>query len=293
MSDHDHKIEIDPVSGYGTTGHDWAGIKELNRPFPKLVLWALGLTFTYSVIAWILLPAWPVGRDGTPGLLKLDQGVIAMEDFARIEDSRQDWMGRFASDDYAALAADAGLMATAMPAAERLFADNCAACHGAEGRGGPGYPVLSDGYWLWGGTPDQIAETIRVGINAEDLDTRIAEMAAYDWMSFDERTALAHYVAGLKDGTADQGSPAATVFAENCASCHGDGGVGGLEVGAPSLTDGSVIFGQDEATVMDILRHGRRSVMPAWAGRLSDADINLLTVYVAGLDQGAEGQVAE
>jgi cytochrome c oxidase cbb3-type subunit 3 len=61
--------EVDPVSGYDTTGHDWGGIKELNRPFPKVALIALALTVVYSVVSWVLLPAWPLGRDYTRGML--------------------------------------------------------------------------------------------------------------------------------------------------------------------------------------------------------------------------------
>lgn len=35
-TNHPHRPEIDPVSGYETTGHDWGGIRELNTPFPKI-----------------------------------------------------------------------------------------------------------------------------------------------------------------------------------------------------------------------------------------------------------------
>lgn len=285
MSD-PHPREVDPVTGYDTTGHDWNGIKELNTPFPKLVIWALVLTFAYSVIAWILLPAWPLGRDYTRGLLGLDQGAEAEAGYRDLVAERQDWMARFARTDLATLQSDAALTEIAMPAARRLFADNCAACHGTAGQGGPGFPVLADATWLWSGDPEEIAVTIRHGINAEDPDTRIAEMPVFDWLERPERSALARFVAGLHDGTADKASPAATLFAENCTSCHGDNGEGGLDVGAPSLIDSAVIYGQDPATVMDILWHGRRGVMPAWGARLSDAEINLLTLYVAGLGDG-------
>lgn len=280
---HTGNREIDPVTGYDTTGHDWGGITELNTAFPKIVIWALALTFLYSVAAWILLPAWPLGRDYTRGLLGLDQGREAMAGFHELAGERQDWISRFDGGDFAALRSDAGLMRQAMPAAKRLYADNCAACHGTGGGGGPGFPVLADGYWLWSGDPAAIAETIRFGINAEHPDTRIAEMPSFDWMDRADRTALAHYVARLPDGATDAGGAAATLFAENCAACHGEGGKGGLEIGAPSLADASVIYGQDVETVFETLAHGRRGVMPAWSGRLSQAEINLLAVYVAGL----------
>lgn len=282
MSD-PHDREVDPLTGYDTTGHDWNGIKELNTPFPKLVIWALALSFLYSVIAWILLPAWPLGRDYTRGLWGLDQGKEAVAGYRSLETGRTVWLDRFANPDFAALHADAGLMAEAMPAARRLFADNCAACHGTEGMGGPGFPVLADDYWLWSGDPKEVATTIRHGINANDPDTRVAEMPAFDWMDASQRSELAQYVSGLRDGTADPKSPAAGLFADNCTSCHGEGGKGGLGVGAPSLTDKSVIYGQDPATVLQTLRHGRQGEMPDWHVRLSEPQINLLALYVTGL----------
>lgn len=43
-----------------------------------------------------------------------------------------------------------------------LFEENCAACHGAEGKGGRefGAPNLTDAIWLYGGTPETIRQTI-------------------------------------------------------------------------------------------------------------------------------------
>ena len=43
----------------------------------------------------------------------------------------------------------------AMAIGERLFANNCATCHGADARGSKGFPNLTDGDWLWGGTPEK------------------------------------------------------------------------------------------------------------------------------------------
>lgn len=278
---------IDPVSGYDTTGHDWGGITELNTAFPKIVIWALIVTHVYAVIAWILLPAWPTGNSYTPGLLGLDQGEQAIEGYQNLTDNRQNWMSRFESAEFDALQSDDALMAVAMPAASRLFADNCAACHGTNGEGGPGFPALTDDAWLWSGDPEEIALTLHHGINTEDPDTRYAEMPAFDWMDRSERASLAQFVADLPDGSVDLESPAGILFTENCSSCHGEAGEGGLEIGAPSLTDTSVIYGQDVDTVMATLKQGRMGVMPAWSGRLSEAEINLLTVYVARLGDDA------
>jgi len=49
------------------------------------------------------------------------------------------------------------------PAGAQLFADNCAACHGAGGEGSPmmGAPALNDAIWLFGGTEAEVTRQIR------------------------------------------------------------------------------------------------------------------------------------
>lgn len=281
---HTGNREIDPVTGYDTTGHDWGGIRELNTPFPRIATVALVLTVIYSIVTWILLPAWPLGRDYTRGILGLEQGAMARQGADAMAEIRQEWLAAFENaPNFAALEDDSALMARAMPAAGRLYRDSCALCHGAEGGGGPNFPVLNDTYWLWAGDPATIAETITMGINSDHPETRYAEMPSFDWMERAERLAVAEYVAALPSGNADHASEGAVLFEENCAACHAEQGVGGLMNGAPSLSDAAVIYGQDVATVMATLRHGRAGVMPYWSNRFSDAEINLLALYVSRL----------
>ncbi|WP_112320297.1 cytochrome-c oxidase, cbb3-type subunit III [Oceanibium sediminis] len=287
---HTGNREIDPVTGYDTTGHDWGGIRELNTPFPKVALIALVLTFAYSLVAWVLLPTWPLGRDYTRGILGLDQQEMAEEQLRALTALRADWLARFEDPDFGALADDDALMAVAMPAADRLYRDNCAACHGGDGGGGPGYPVLRDEHWLWGGAPPDIALTLQVGINAEHPETRLAQMPAFDWMERGERLALSDYVASLPSGAADPDSPGVPLFAENCVACHGDGGAGGLLNGAPSLTDAATIYGQDVQRIMETLWQGRQGHMPQWSDRLDKAEINALALYVARMSAEEGGE---
>lgn len=283
--------ETDPVTGYETTGHDWNGIRELNSPLPRVVLWSLILGAVYCVVSWVLLPTWPLGRDYTRGLLGIDQTAQARADHALIAAGRDGWEARFAGGDFDALAADDRLMALVRPAAARLFADNCAACHGEggqgrDGRGGTGFPSLADGDWLWYPDPADIAEVLRVGINSDHPDTFYAQMPAFGRDGMLERAEidlLAAHVAALPSGAADPDDPAAMLFADNCAGCHGDGGTGGLGSGAPSLTDAGWIYGGGESAIRATLTDGRAGVMPAWEGRLSPAEINLLALYVADL----------
>lgn len=56
---------------------------------------------------------------------------------------------------------------------EKLWRDNCAKCHGADGSGNtPAYmgnsaADLTDDYWKHGGAPEDIANTIRDGVFGE------------------------------------------------------------------------------------------------------------------------------
>ncbi len=49
------------------------------------------------------------------------------------------------------------------------FATYCAACHGVEGKGNHllGAPNLTNGIWLYGGSKEQIAQTLRAGRNGQ------------------------------------------------------------------------------------------------------------------------------
>lgn len=289
-----HGQEIDPFTGHETTGHEWNGIKELNTPFPRIALWALILAVGYSVIAWVLLPAWPTGKSYTPGLLGLTETTQAETELAHLDALRSGWVERFAEGDFQAIQADPALMALARPEAARLFADNCAACHGAngqghDGRGGIGFPALSDPVKLWSSEPADIAETIRVGINSAHDETNVSEMPAFgrdEMLTPEEIDALVPYVVALAAGTADPDSPAATLFADNCASCHGEGGEGGVGVGAPALAHHHWIYGGEPAQIRKTIWNGRKGEMPAWEGRLTAAERNMLALYVLELTDG-------
>ena len=75
--------ERDPHTGYMTTGHEWNGIKELNTPVPRVVYFFLIVTALFSVIYWVLMPAWPLGLTYTKGLLGIDQRTTVTESLKR------------------------------------------------------------------------------------------------------------------------------------------------------------------------------------------------------------------
>jgi cytochrome c oxidase cbb3-type subunit 3 len=54
-------------------------------------------------------------------------------------------------------------------AGEKHYNMYCVACHGPEAKGNPmmGAPNLTNGIWLYGGTEEQIATTLRNGRNGQ------------------------------------------------------------------------------------------------------------------------------
>ena len=173
-----------------------------------------------------------------------------------------------------------------------VFGDNCAPCHGSGGAGAKGYPNLNDDDWLWGGTLDQIMQTIQFGARSGHPKTHESAMLAFGKegvLKKDQIVTVANYVRSLSGLPTSRGYDAAAgakIFADNCTACHGENAKGNQELGAPDLTDKIWLYGSDEATLVETITNGRAGVMPAWVGRLDPSTIKALTVYVHSLGGG-------
>lgn len=278
----------DPHSGHKLTGHEWNGITELNTPVPRAVYFFLIIAVAFSLVYWVLMPAWPVGTTYTKGVLGVDQRTTVAALLKRAALDRETWTRRIEAESYQKIQADPQLMAIVRETGHRLFGDNCAACHGIDARGQQGFPNLTTTSWLWGGDPQTIAETIRVGINSAHPDSRVSQMPAFgrdQMLPQADIEKVVPYVLSLS-GHAPAGTPAAmltagkAVFATNCAVCHGDAGQGKTEVGAPNLTDKFWIYGGDLETVFTTVWGGRQGHMPTWDGRLSALERKILALYL-------------
>lgn len=284
------KKHRDPVTGHQITGHEWNGITELNTPVPKIVWLSIAVTIFWSLIIWVLMPAWPFINGYTKGVLGVDQREQVEADVHAARQSRSDWVGKIEAARPEDILADPEMMEKVRNIGHQLFGDNCAACHGQDAGGGPGFPSLTDQAWLWGGEADSIMETMRVGINARHPDTRVAQMLAFGRdgiLSRNEIRAVTTHVQSLS-GQAKSDAKGAEIFAENCASCHQDDGTGSVVLGAPDLTDKFWIYGGDKAAIIKTVSDGRNGVMPAWEDRLSPADRKILTTYI--LDKREDGK---
>ena len=87
---------------------------------------------------------------------------VAVE-LANLEKIRGDKMVALGAASLAEIEKDPALLALARARGKTVFGDNCAPCHGSGGAGAKGYPNLNDDEWLWGGTLDQIMQTIQFG----------------------------------------------------------------------------------------------------------------------------------
>jgi cytochrome c oxidase cbb3-type subunit III len=149
----EHEPPRDGITGYLTTGHEWNGITELNTPVPRAVYFFLTVASLFSLGYWVLMPAWPLGDTYTKGLLGNDQRKIVAASLKAAALDRDTWTKKIADQSYSAIQASPALMADVRETGHALFGNNCAACHGVDAKGGPGFPNLTTSSWLWGGKP--------------------------------------------------------------------------------------------------------------------------------------------
>ena len=288
----EQRPQIDAVTGTATTGHEWDGIRELNTPLPRWWLWLFYATIIWSIGYWIVYPSWPLVSSYTKGTFGWQSREAIVTDLEQLKVQRGPLMQQLASASPQEIAGNPQLLDFARAVGKTAFADNCAPCHGAGGGGAKGYPNLVDDEWLWGGSFDAIAQTLRAGIRSSHPDTRPGTMPAFGRDGIPKRLdidAVAEYVRSLSGMPVAANADlklGAKVFAENCAVCHGEKGTGKRELGAPNLTDAIWLYGPDKQSIVDGLINGRGAVMPAWAGRLDDTTIKALTVYVHALGGG-------
>ena len=275
-----------------STGHVWDGIEEYDNPLPRWWLWTFYATIAYALVYMVLYPAWPLLSQATPGVLGASsRGDVAAE-IQRFADANAPVRARLENADLTAITADPELNQYATSAGAAVFRTWCAQCHGSGAAGvqASGYPNLLDDDWLWGGDITNIHTTITHGIrNTTDPDARYSEMPKYgELLSADEIGQVVQHVLALSGQDHDAGLAEAgvTLFADNCAACHGDAGLGNRELGAPNLTDAIWLYGGGTAALTETVTNARFGVMPNWNTRLSEADMRSVSVYVHGLGGG-------
>ena len=253
-----------------TTGHAHDGIEELDNPLPAWWFYMFVLTIVWGVGYLIIYP----GMGNFPGLLGWTSTGQYEREMAAAEERYRDMRDRYLAMPVEEIAQDPAVRKMGM----RLFSNNCAQCHGADGKGAYGFPNLTDDDWLYGGTPEAIKTTL--------VNGRRAAMPAWGDILGDQGIIeVTQHLLALNGRDADEAQAAKgkTRFATYCAACHGPEGKGNQALGAPNLTNGIWLYGGSEEQIAHTLRAGRNGVMPAFEGTLSEDKIHILTAYVYGL----------
>lgn len=245
-------------------------LREGDAEPPKWWYFLFIAVLVFSCVYLVLYP----GLGGWRGVLNWTQFGQYKQAEAYYEEQYGEERRRWAEAPFAELAADDSAMQTAA----RLFADNCAACHGRDGRGQADmFPDLTDGVWQWGGGEEAVYESVLSGrlaampSQAAVLGGESASAAAADYV----RT-----LSGLSE-PAEGHEKAAAQFMQVCAACHGADGKGNPELGAPDLTDGVWLYGNSRGAILHSITHGRAGEMPAQGKRLGKARSRLLAAWLA------------
>jgi len=259
-----------PADPEQTTGHAADCIEEYDNPLPYW--WFLMFLFTLIFGVGYLI--------AYPGMGNF-KGVLGWTQVGQWQESVDAAEEKFGAMRYRYLAMPLEEVAQdpqAQKMGQRMFANNCAQCHGADANGSYGFPNLADGDWLWGANPKDIKSTIS--------DGRRAAMPSWGPMLGDDGVRdVAAYVLRLNgrdvdDAHADAGK---AQFDTLCVACHGSDATGNPMFGAPNLTNGIWLYGGEDEEIMHSIRSGRNGVMPAHSEMLSEDKIHLIAAYVYSL----------
>ena len=278
-----------------TTGHSWDGIEEFDNPLPRWWLWIFYATIIWSVVYWVLYPAWPLVRGATAGVLGYSSRADVDAEISAVDQANQVWYNQLMDTNLDDVASNAELQRFAVNAGAAVFRAQCSQCHGAGANGlrpGSGFPNLLDDEWMWGGTMDDIVQTVTYGIRNEDFpDTRYSEMPSFgrdQLLTEDQINEVVQHVLALSGQPHDNALATAgeQVFLDNCASCHGDNGAGDTFVGAPALNNAIWLYGGTEADIRATVTNAHFGIMPGFANRLPEAQIRAVAAYVHQLGGG-------
>lgn len=292
-----------------TTGHAWDGdLQEFNNPIPNWWLWGFYATVFFAVIYWVLYPTFPIGNTYTKGVMNdityttadgkektthWNTRALLMKEMQEAREMQKPYLDKISKASYQQIATNKEQSSFAYSAAKVLFADNCAACHQAGGAGVMVmYPNLADDAWLWGGSYEQIEKTIRDGRKGAmpGFKGRLNEVQLDN---------VAEYVLSMSGHKVNKSKAAngKSIFegAGTCAACHTPAGTGQFAMGSANLTDkvwtvadvpGASSLEDKKAAIKSVISSGISRDMPAWQGRLSDAEIKMLSFYVHQLSGG-------
>ena len=259
-----------PVPEGETTGHVWDGdVIEGNNPLPRWWLGLFWLTIVFTVVFCIAYPSF-----GDFSLTGWSQEGQYEEEVAAAEAVYGEIFAGFAARPVEALATDAA----ALSAGRNLFVNNCATCHGSDGRGARGFPNLTDSEWQWGGDTAQIVASITNG--------RTGVMPPLGTSMGEENVELVvDYVQSLagREVAANRVEAGQAPYLTYCSACHGANGEGNELLGSMPLNNEIWRYGSGASAIRDAINNGRTGEMPRQEPILGADRIHVLAAYVLSL----------
>ncbi len=260
-----------------TTGHVWdEDLQEFSNPLPSWWRWLFYITIVFSLFYLAMYPGLGTyqGQFGWSSTGQYDG------EMKKADDQYGPIFKKFQSQDIRAVAANS----EAKEMGQRLFLTYCSQCHGSDAKGARGFPNLTDNDWLFGGTPEQIKESILKG-----RDAMMPAKGVKPDLNGDQIKDIASYVRSLSGLATDsiRAQRGKELFGQACAACHGPEGLGMVGV-APNLADKVWLYSASEDVIIETITKGRVNRMPAFGEFLGDAKVHLLTAYVYGLGGGGK-----
>lgn len=187
-----------------------------------------------------------------------------------------------------------------------LYAQNCAGCHGAQGRGGPAIALANPVYLAIVDEPS-MRKIIANGVHSTSMPA-FAQSAGgmLTEKQIDEISSgiFSHWAQkGILDGsnpppyaatTVGNASNGEAVYGTYCASCHGSGGQGGLK-GSAVINDSFLALVSDQG-LRTIVITGRPELgAPDWRGNvpgraMTDQEITNVVAWLASHRAEAPGR---
>lgn len=177
-----------------------------------------------------------------------------------------------------------------------LYVENCAACHGANMEGSTLAPTLNtlelqatESYEIARLIEQGVPGTLMAGWDSALDDTQVDSLVALIHRYPDIQAAgvvMPVIVADPIDMSPEAIARGTRLFDITCTSCHGVDGYGSPL--APALNNALFLSNTSDAAMRQIIAMGvSGTVMPAWGGRFSDAQMNDLIAYLRSLEATA------
>ncbi|WP_299599615.1 cytochrome-c oxidase, cbb3-type subunit III [uncultured Microbulbifer sp.] len=260
-----------------TTGHIYDGIEEYDNPLPKWWFLLFILTLVFSAVYLVIYP----GMGNFKGIAGWTSVGALKADQAKAQAEFKESFGQYVDMPIEKIAESR----EALKMGARIFANNCAVCHGADGGGNYGFPNLTDSDWLYGGTPEKILETLHNGRQGlmPPQGPVVGEAGVKN---------VTEYVLALsgQEHDAAMAEKGKQVFGTVCMACHGTDGKGSIALGAPNLTDDIWLYGGSREEIQHTVRGGRSNNMPSQKDKLREDKIRLVAAYVYSLSRQEDVQ---